>query len=147
MIAAAVVLRTAVPLCLTTQVALACRCSADFSVRISKSQCTPLPEQAGWNRRCCNGRRVAIHTHMETEMHYRIVLLSLPALPAAADAHGGPHAGLHGLGWLVHLVGQHGPAALAGTLVAMLLLAGYRGVRHRTARTRRAGIRPGGRRG
>jgi hypothetical protein len=79
-------------------------------------------------------------------MHYRSVHLSLLALPAAASAHGGPQAGLYGPGWPVHLGGQHGTTALAGALAAVLL-AGYRGVRHETARTRRAGIRPGGWRG
>jgi hypothetical protein len=69
-------------------------------------------------------------------MHYRMIFMSLLALPATAAAHAGAHHGMSMLEWIMHLSTRHGLPGLAGVLPAVLLLAGYIGVRRITRKNR-----------
>jgi hypothetical protein len=68
--------------------------------------------------------------------------MSLLALPATATAHNGAHHGMGVVEWIMHWSGQHGLPELAGVLLAILLLAGYLGVRRATRKNRRSDMLP-----
>ena len=69
-------------------------------------------------------------------MRYQMIFMSMLALPATAVAHDGAHHGMGMLEWIMHLSGQHGLPGLAGALLAILLLAGYLGIRRITRKSR-----------
>jgi hypothetical protein len=75
-------------------------------------------------------------------MHYQMIFMSLLALPASAAAHAGAHHGMGMVEWLMHLSAQHGLPGLAGMLLAVLLLAGYPGLRRITRKHRRSDTLP-----
>ena len=75
-------------------------------------------------------------------MRYQMIFMSLLALPATATAHNGAHHGMGMVEWIMHLSGQHGLPGLAGALLAILLLAGYLGVRRTIRKNRHSDTLP-----